>query len=93
LVVIQPATWSSAGSALMCLPRLPMAQAISASQSIFFSPRGISMSSLAPARQLGAFRNRYGSEVDFSPVNFGPLYGVMPERSISSTCSWKFCAA
>ena len=47
----------------------------------------------APARQLGAFRNRYGAVVDFSPVNFGPSFGDMPARIISSTCSWKFCAA
>ena len=71
----------------MRLPRLLMASAISASQSIFFMPRGISMSSLAPASQLGAFRNRYGTVVDFSPVNFGPPAGDMPARIISSTCS------
>src|SRR5215475_9063949 len=49
-VVMKPATWSSACSALMCLPGLPMASAISASQSIFFMPRGIAISSKAPAR-------------------------------------------
>ena len=64
-----------------------MTQAISASQSTFFTSLGISMSSLAPARQLGALRNRYGAVVDFSPVNFGPSFGDMPARIISSTCS------
>src|SRR5215831_14446150 len=71
----------------MRLPRLPMASAISASQSIFFMPRGISMSSKAPHSVLGAFKNRYGTVVDFSPVNLGPPAGVMPARIISSTRS------
>ena len=64
-----------------------MASAISASQSIFFMPRGIAMSSKAPHSVLGAFKNRYGTVVDFSPVNLGPPAGVMPARIISSTCS------
>src|SRR5258708_16019333 len=71
----------------MRLPRLPMASAISASQSIFFMPRGISMSSKAPHSVLGAFKNRYGTVVDFSPVNLGPPAGVMPARIISKAPS------
>src|SRR5438132_1767529 len=51
---------------------------------IFFMPRGISMSSKAPHSVLGAFKNRYGTVVDFSPVNLGPPAGVMPARIISS---------
>ncbi len=86
-MVMKPATWSSACSALMRLPPLPMASAISASQSIFVMPRGIAMSSKAPARQLGALRNRYGTVVDFSPVKTGPPDGDMPARIISLTCS------
>ena len=58
LVVMKPATCSSARSALIRFPFLPMASAISASQSIFFMPSGSSISSNAPARQLGAFRKR-----------------------------------
>jgi len=45
------------------------------------------MSSKAPHSVLGAFKNRYGTVVDFSPVNLGPPAGVMPARIISSTCS------
>jgi len=45
------------------------------------------MSSKAPHSVLGAFKNRYGTVVDFSPVNLGPAAGVMPARIISSTCS------
>ncbi len=58
LVVIHPATWSSATSAPIRLPRFQIAQAISASQSIFSMPRGIAMSSWAPASTPGALRNR-----------------------------------
>ena len=58
LVVIHPAMRSSALSAPILLPPFQIAQAISASQSILSMPRGMAMSSLAPASTVDAFRNR-----------------------------------
>ena len=54
---------------------------------VFCMPVGIGISSKAPASELGALRNRYGREVDFSPADSGPPDGVRPARIISSTRS------
>ena len=70
-MVMKPATCSSARSALIRFPLLPMASAISASQSIFFMPSGISISSIGAGKTARRLQEEIRQRGRFLAGKFG----------------------